>query len=172
MNPKFSKIRLGLFAAFVLICLNTISNAQVKAIYTWYDRLYEKDIDYEDFSCDLKDKEAVGDYFKTHLLKRVLPICHNDCPVVKSRAVVPYPEAAKAFEAGGEAVVHILVNEEGRTIYARVLTGHILLRKSIVTAACNTRFREYNEKHQGALHFSIDSFDEITAPNRANIVSQ
>lgn len=172
MNLKFSKIRLGLFAAFILICLNTTSNSQVKAIYTWYDRLYEKDINYENFACDLKDRENVSNYFKTHPLKKFLPICHNDCPIVKIRAAVPYPQAAKSFRADGEAAVHILVDEEGKTVYARMMTGNFMLRKSILTAACNTQFRKYNRKHQGVLHFTIDSFDEITAPSRANIVFQ
>ena len=138
----------------------------------WYKKLYEKDVVYEDFACSVKDKDSIKEYFKNHPLMEILPICHNDCPIIKCRPVVPFPSIAKAVRVTGTASVHVLVNEEGRTIYARILIGHPLIRESVKKAACETQFREYGRKQQGVMHFSIDNYVEINVPSRANIVSQ
>lgn len=138
----------------------------------WYKNLLEKNVVYENDVCEEKDKDLVNEFFKTNQPRKIIPICHNDCPIVKCRPVVPFPAAAKAIRVSGTVSVHILVDEKGKTIYARILSGHPLMRESIRKAACNTQFQEYERKHQGVMHFLIDNYDEINVPSQANIVRQ
>ena len=51
-----------------------------------------------------------------------------------------YPPEAKAAGAEGTVTVQILVDEEGRVVEAKAVSGHPLLRDAAVTAARNTRF--------------------------------
>lgn len=162
---------LSVFIWFVF--LSDSSKAQTK-IQTddWYKKLLEKDVVYENYACEEKDKDTVKEFFKTHQPKKIVPICHNDCPIVKCRPVVPFPAAAKAVRVTGTVSVHVLVDEKGKTIYVRILSGHPLMWESVRKAACSTQFREYESNHQGVMHFLIDSYDEINVPSRANIVLQ
>lgn len=52
-----------------------------------------------------------------------------------------YPDFARLNKIGGEVVVEIVVNEEGRVVEAFVLRGPILLRDAALTAARRWRFQ-------------------------------
>jgi TonB family protein len=51
-----------------------------------------------------------------------------------------YPAIARAARASGTVVVQVVVNEEGRVISARAVTGHPLLQQSAVDAVRQWRF--------------------------------
>ena len=51
-----------------------------------------------------------------------------------------YPPIAKAAHASGTVVVQILVDESGRVISARAVSGHPLLQQAAVSAARQARF--------------------------------
>lgn len=176
MKLKFLIGIFVLFASFVTIWLTLFPDSLKAQTQTrtndWYKNLLEKNVAYENYTCEEKDKDLVKEFFKTRQPKEIIPICHNDCPVVKCRPVIPFPPAAKAVRVNGTVSVHVLVDEKGKTIYARILSGHPLMRESVRKAACNTQFREYERNHQGVMHFSINSYDEINVPSKANIVSQ
>lgn len=154
--------------------LQTTSTAQERKLEDapqWKKKLLEKDVNYENFACRKEDAEAVATYFKEHPPKDYLLICHNDCPVIKCKPVVPFPAAGKSARIPSTFSIHVLVNEKGRTIYAHPLSGHPLFYSTIKKAACDTEFREYERPHQGVMHFVIDTYDFIEVPNRANEVS-
>ena len=138
----------------------------------WYKKLLEKNVSYENDACEQDDKDLVREFFKNHQPQEKFPICHNDCPIVKCRPVIPFPSIAKTLNVGGVVSVHVLVDEKGKTIYARILGGHQLMRETVKKAACETQFRQYERKHQGVMHFLINSYEEINIPNKANVVSQ
>lgn len=153
-----------------LFCVFQLS-AQTQEKPSWKIKLEEKNVKYENFACQKENAETVANYFKKRQVKSFLPICHNDCPIIKCKPVIYYPTAAKTFNVKGTVSIHILVNEKGRTVYARPLSGHPLLWSTIKKAACDTQFREKEHLHQGVMHFVIDSYDFIEVPNRANEVS-
>jgi hypothetical protein len=137
----------------------------------WKVALYEKDIDYGASACDVSYKADVNAYFKASPLKEFLPICHNDCPIISCRPVIRFPAAAKAVKASGSVRVHVLVDEKGKVLYARALTGHPLLRAAAIQGACKTEFKEYSyHKHQGIMEFTVDNYDYLTVPFLANVV--
>jgi hypothetical protein len=179
---KIRKIHLILFLFILSIYLSpltflnnpslaqTQNNKQVEPI--WKSKLYEKDVKYENFACSKDDSETVATFFKEHPLKSFLPICHNNCPIIKCRPVIPFPKTVKAARVTGTASVHILVDEKGKVLYARVLSGHPLLQSAVIKGACETQFREYPVgKHQGIMHFTVDDYEFLGVPNRANEVS-
>jgi protein TonB len=51
-----------------------------------------------------------------------------------------YPEAAKAARVSGVVAVEVLVDEEGKVIEAKALSGNPLLRDPAVEAARKARF--------------------------------
>lgn len=51
-----------------------------------------------------------------------------------------YPSAAKAVKAGGDVNVQVTIDESGRVISAKAVTGHALLRAEAERAARNARF--------------------------------
>jgi len=51
----------------------------------------------------------------------------------------PYPEDAKAAKASGPVTVQVVIDEEGRMIWAKAIDGHPLLREVSVKAACRAR---------------------------------
>jgi hypothetical protein len=171
----FASLAFGL-ASVAYSGSSTIRPTQTSAaeIETWQTKLYESGVNYQDFACELDDKQVVADYFRNHpLTKNGLPICHNDCPVIKCRPVVPFPAAARSVRvaASGTIAVHVLVDEKGKVLYARVLDGHHLLREAVRGGACRTQFADYPYgKHQGVMHFMIDGYDFIGVPNKANEV--
>ncbi len=57
-----------------------------------------------------------------------------------SRPVPCYPLAAKAARVAGEVKVHLVIDEEGKVVWAKAESGHPLLRQAAVSAACRARF--------------------------------
>ena len=51
-----------------------------------------------------------------------------------------YPAIAKAARAGGTVGVQIIIDEEGKVISARTVSGHPLLFATALKAACAARF--------------------------------
>jgi protein TonB len=51
-----------------------------------------------------------------------------------------YPTIAKAAQATGEVVVQLIINEEGKVIAAKAISGHPLLQAASVTAARQATF--------------------------------
>ncbi len=137
----------------------------------WKKNLYKEDVQYENFACDEEDSEAVKNFFVSRPLNIKRPVCHNDCPVIECRPVIPFPKSAKAVRVTGKVSVHVLVDEKGKVLYARVLSGHPLLWVAARKGACETQFREYPyNKHQGVMHFTVDDYGFLGVPNVANQV--
>ena len=139
----------------------------------WTIALYQKDVDYGLFACDSKNKSLVDSFFVTRPLRDFLPICHNDCPIVSCTPVMRVPPPISAIKISGTVRVHVLVNEEGNTIYARALNGHALLGSASVKAACRTQFSEYpDHTRQGIMEFTFeDGYPFIIVSMTANRVS-
>ena len=57
-----------------------------------------------------------------------------------SKPVPPYPPIARAARASGTVTVQVLVDETGRVISARAVSGHPLLQQAAVGAARQARF--------------------------------
>ena len=169
--PIFFLLFIG---SLLLVCPHNLSTARSQAKREeppWKSKLYEKDVRYQDYACDKGDAEIVAAFFKEHPLQSIFPICHNDCPIIECRPVIPFPPIAKAAKASGTVSVHVLVDEKGKGIYARVLSGHPLLWAAARKGACDTRFKGYPyNKHQGILHFAVDDYEFLGVPNRANEV--
>ena len=52
----------------------------------------------------------------------------------------PYPEEAKAAKASGTVAVDVVIDEKGRVIWAKAISGHPLLQEAAVKAACRARY--------------------------------
>ena len=52
-----------------------------------------------------------------------------------------YPPAARAVQAAGLVSVDVVIDEDGKVIWAKVLEGHPLLQAAALRAACQTRFK-------------------------------
>ena len=63
------------------------------------------------------------------------------------REIPVYPEAARQAGVFGDVVVEVIVNERGKVLEAKALSGHVLLRQAAETAARSWRFRP--SKRQG-----------------------
>lgn len=167
-------LSLLLFACFLTLTFQTTFKSQIqkeKPEESWKQNLYEENVQYENFACNKEDAEIVKTFFVKQPLKSILPICHNNCPIIKCRPVVPFPKIAKNIRATGKVSVHVLVDETGKVLYARVLSGHPLLQAAARKGACETQFEEYSYgKHQGVMHFTVDGYDFLEVPNRANEV--
>ena len=57
-----------------------------------------------------------------------------------SKPAPVYPQAAVASNASGGVEVRVLVDESGRVISAKAVSGHLLLREAAVDAAYQARF--------------------------------
>jgi TonB family protein len=57
-----------------------------------------------------------------------------------SKPQPPYPPIAKTAKASGTVTVQVLVNEEGKVVSAKAVSGHKLLRKAAVDAAYQAKF--------------------------------
>jgi hypothetical protein len=137
----------------------------------WKTNLYEAAVAPENFTCKPEDAELVATFFTEHPLSSTLPICHNDCPVVRCRPVVQFPSLARAAKASGTVSVHILVDEQGKTLYARILDGNPLLWAVVRRAACETQFNAHqNHLRQGVMHFVVNDSELIDVPYFANQV--
>ena len=89
-------------------------------------------------------------------LKRsdVVESCLENCEKQKSpkitggggivdKVLPQYPPIARAAHASGEVVVMIVINEEGKVIAARSVSGHPLLQSAGVKAARESTFNPY-----------------------------
>ena len=172
---KLSFSLLFLFCCFLsLTFFQTSSVSQTKEEKQeplWKQNLYKENVEHEEFACNKEDSEIVKSFFVKRPLNIKLPICHNDCPIIKCRPVVRFPPAAKVVRVTGKVSVHVLADEKGKVLYARVLDGHPLLRAAARRGACETQFEEYQYgKHQGVMHFTVDDYEFLGVPNRANEV--
>jgi TonB family protein len=61
-------------------------------------------------------------------------------PVVTSRHIPSYPQAARAFGASGAVEVKVTIDEQGRVVSAKADNGHPLLRRAAEDAARRWRF--------------------------------
>lgn len=160
--------------AFLFSCafIGSVGQAQdMNREPSWQTKLYEKDVAYGKFACKNEDAQLVVTFFKEHPLSRVFPICHNDCPVIRCRPVIQFPSIARAAKATGRISVHVLVDEQGKTLYARVLDGHPLLWAAARKGACETQFSLYpDHKRQGVMHFFVDDSPFLGVPYTANQV--
>lgn len=172
---RISAVALVLTAALVSWVLmahsGVVAQVQEKSP-TWETSLYDKAVQYENFACKADDAQVVSMFFKDHpLLTRQVPICHNDCPVTRCRPVVQVPSIARAAKVTGTVSVHILVDEQGKVLYARVLDGHPLLLAAARKAACETQFNLYpDHKRQGVMHLYVDETGFLSIPYTANQV--
>lgn len=67
----------------------------------------------------------------------------SDCIVfgkVIEKPAPCYPQEAKAENISGEVQVKMVINEAGKVIWAKALSGHPMLQQAAVRAACRTRF--------------------------------
>jgi TonB family protein len=69
----------------------------------------------------------------------------SDCMPISgeiiSRPKVCYPNLAKAARISGLVKVEVVVDEEGKVIWARVRNGHPLLQAVALRVACQTRMK-------------------------------
>ena len=63
---------------------------------------------------------------------------HEGCPL--SLIKPAFPKLAKALKIGGQVPVRVIIDEEGKVIFSRVLGGHPLLRLPAKKAACKSIF--------------------------------
>lgn len=160
------------FLSLPFLQINSICQTQEEKLEElWKQNLYKENVQYENFACNQEDSEIVRTYFVNRPLNIKRPICHNDCPIIECRPVVPFPKSAKAVRVAGKVSVHVLVDEKGNVLYARVLSGHPLLREAARKGACETQFKEYPyNKHQGVMHFTVEDYEFLGVPNVANQV--
>jgi TonB family protein len=62
------------------------------------------------------------------------------CGKAISRPQPKYPEEAKAAKVSGTVTVDIVIDEKGRVIWAKAVTGDALLQDASRRAACRARF--------------------------------
>jgi len=53
----------------------------------------------------------------------------------------PYPAAARSAGLSGQVVAVVVVDEAGKVIWARVISGHPLLQASVKTVVCQARLK-------------------------------
>jgi len=71
-----------------------------------------------------------------------------------------YPPLARASHVSGTVVVEVLIDETGKIVSAKALTGHPLLRKTAVDAALRAKFSptkicEQAVKVNGSIHYNF-----------------
>ncbi|MBK8146979.1 MAG: energy transducer TonB [Acidobacteria bacterium] len=178
MRFKIATRKLSFSLFFLFCCFLSLAFFQTSSISQTKEEkqeplgkqnLYKENVKYEDFACNKDGADVVKTFFASRPLNIKLPICHNDCPIIKCRPVVRFPLAAQTARVTGKVSVHVLVDEKGKVIYARVLDGHPLLWAAARKGACETQFEEYQYgKHQGVMHFTVDDYEFLGVPNRAN----
>jgi hypothetical protein len=169
---RIHALAVALFCISVLLTiLHKPTNAQDNKELSWQNRLYESEVRYENFACRREDSETVAAFFKEHPLREIFPICHNDCPIIKCRPVIPFSAIANSARGTSAISVHVLVDEEGKVLYARILDGHPLLWAAARRGACETQFNVYpDHKRQGVMHFTVDNSGYLGVPYGANQV--
>lgn len=141
------------FSLVILILLIQSASAQKmnKTEITWEDKLYEKDVKYEDFACRVDDKEAVSEFFEKNPLNRILRVCHNNCASLESFPQNIIPFLPPQIAGQGYIAIHILANKNGRPIYSRAVNGHSIMRRLLQKKACEAKFRPISQKRQNVL---------------------
>lgn len=150
--------------SFAFFAINCFSQTTIKKEITWEDKLYEKGVKYEEFACEIEDKVAVADFFKNHSLNRILGICHNNCAVLKAFSTRRLPFLSSKIKGDGEIGVHVLVNEEGRPIYARAVNGHPLMRFLLQKRVCESTFQTREDKRQNMIWICQEEKCDKTQP--------
>lgn len=133
-------VTLIILIIFPLVILYAQNSQQTKL--TWEDKLYEKDVDYDKFACRDEDKSIVVNFFKKSPPKRGLPICHNNCAILKEFSKRPMPRLSAKIKGVGNIGIHVLANEDGKVIYARAINGHPLIQSLLQKRACESTFKE------------------------------
>lgn len=136
----------------------------------WKSTLYEQGVDYAKYACTPEDEEAVSDYFQKFPLNERRSICHNNCAVVKRKPVISYPKIAQAARLSSKVSVHVLVNEEGKAIFARPLDGYSVFHQTVVKAVCQTQFVKKTVLQPGVMHFTFNHGYKPSVPDDANQV--
>jgi TonB family protein len=62
------------------------------------------------------------------------------CGKAISKPQPPYPEKAKAAKVSGQVQVDVVIDEKGRVIWAKAVTGHPILQDVSRRAACRARY--------------------------------
>jgi len=160
-NGRFRTIRL-IICVFLILTNTVFSQKPAPIQSSWEDKLYEKNIAYENFACQDEDKKAVSDYFKNHPLNRILRVCHNNCAILESFSTRKLLPLSNKIKGDGFIVIHILANENGRPIFARAVNGHPLVRRLAEKRACESKFKENSEKRQQVIFYCPN--DKCSAP--------
>lgn len=147
------KFILVLFFVSLFQVVSLIAQTIKKSEIDWKDNLFAKNINYENFSCQDSDRKMVSEFFKTHPLIRILNICHNNCAVLKTFSDRKIPPFSDKIKGNGFIAIHILANENGRPIFARAVNGNSLFRKLIEKRACESKFKENQEKRQNVFYY-------------------
>jgi TonB family protein len=72
-------------------------------------------------------------------LPKISGHCWDGCPV---RVVKPYyPEAARRLKISGQVLVDAIVDEKGNVIFAKIIKGNGLLRKTALDAAYVSQYQ-------------------------------
>jgi hypothetical protein len=150
LNRKSS---LFTFFIFILLIQSAVAQKTNQTEIDWKDKLYEKDVKYEDFACRIEDNKTVFDFFKNRPLIRALSVCHNNCAILESFSNRKLPLLSPQVIGQGNIAIHILVNEEGRPLYARAVNGHPLMRTLLKTRACESKFKAMPDKRQQVILF-------------------
>ncbi|MEZ5308835.1 MAG: hypothetical protein R2684_16945 [Pyrinomonadaceae bacterium] len=167
---KFPVLLMPLLLSLFAFHSNSIAQVRgTKQEPPWRQYLYKSDVVYEDYACDEQHTDAVKEYFRSRPLNRMFRICHNDCPYATYLPLISFPRPAKAIQAKGRISVHVLADEQGTVLYARVLYGNVLLWSAARKGACQTRFNSYEYgKRQGVMHFWVENYNYLGVPKYAN----
>jgi hypothetical protein len=128
----------------------------------WEDKLYEKNVDYENSACRVEDQKAVADFFKKNPLNRIIRVCHNNCAILESFANRSFPPFSLKIKGTGFIAIHVLANPDGRPIFARAVNGNSLMRKLVEKRACESKFKPNPENRQNIIYFC--PVDNCTQP--------
>jgi len=137
-----------LFLQFAVLAQKT-----AKIETTWEDKLYEKNVVYENFSCQDEDKKTVADFFKDRPLNFRIRICHNNCAVLESFSNRKLPPFSDKVKGDGFIAIHVLANEDGKPIFARAVNGNSIMRKLAEKRACESKFKKNPEKRQQLIYY-------------------
>ena len=88
--------------------------------------------------CEQKQREEqIAEYGR--VLPKVSGHCFDGCP---TRIILPvYPNEAKRLNFSGQVKVEAIVDETGKVVYARAMTGKPLLRQVAVQAARDSSYQ-------------------------------
>jgi TonB family protein len=72
-----------------------------------------------------------------------------------------YPEEAKAAKASGTVTIDIVIDEKGRVIWAKAISGHPLLQEASVKAACRARYSPMKLSGQAVRANSVITYNYV-----------